>query len=52
MNQFIRWFSEISLGDIANVGGKNASLGEQEELKLTMRWAPIHSVRLINRGQI
>ena len=28
MNQYIRWFSEISLADIPSVGGKNASLGE------------------------
>ena len=26
--RFIRWFSEIGIGDIAAVGGKNASLGE------------------------
>jgi pyruvate, water dikinase len=25
---FIRWFSEIGLGDVSSVGGKNASLGE------------------------
>ena len=25
---YIRWFSELSLGDVALVGGKNASLGE------------------------
>lgn len=25
---YVRWFSEISLDDIASVGGKNASLGE------------------------
>jgi pyruvate,water dikinase len=25
---FVRWFSEISLGDVPLVGGKNASLGE------------------------
>ncbi len=24
----VRWFSEIGLGDVATVGGKNASLGE------------------------
>ena len=28
MNQYIRWFHEIGLADIAAVGGKNASLGE------------------------
>lgn len=28
MKRFIRWFSEIGLGDVALVGGKNASLGE------------------------
>ena len=28
MNQYIRWFSDIGLTDIASVGGKNASLGE------------------------
>lgn len=28
MKKFTRWFSEIGLGDIALVGGKNASLGE------------------------
>jgi pyruvate,water dikinase len=27
-SSFIRWFSEISLGDVPLVGGKNASLGE------------------------
>ena len=27
-NSFIRWFNEIGLGDVASVGGKNASLGE------------------------
>jgi pyruvate, water dikinase len=26
--QYIRWFAEIGIGDIALVGGKNASLGE------------------------
>ena len=25
---YIKWFSEISLADLAEVGGKNASLGE------------------------
>lgn len=25
---FIRWFDEITLGDVPLVGGKNASLGE------------------------
>jgi pyruvate,water dikinase len=28
MNQYIRWFSEIGMNDVASVGGKNASLGE------------------------
>lgn len=28
MQKFIRWFDEISIGDIPLVGGKNASLGE------------------------
>ncbi len=28
MAQFIRWFDELSLDDVALVGGKNASLGE------------------------
>src|SRR6476619_4370749 len=27
-SQFVRWFSELSLADVALVGGKNASLGE------------------------
>ncbi|HEU0034328.1 MAG TPA: phosphoenolpyruvate synthase [Kofleriaceae bacterium] len=27
-NSFIRWFDEIGIGDVASVGGKNASLGE------------------------
>src|SRR4051812_6292111 len=27
-SKFIKWFSEISIGDIPIVGGKNASLGE------------------------
>ena len=25
---YVRWFSDIRLGDVALVGGKNASLGE------------------------
>ena len=25
---YIRWFSQIGYGDVALVGGKNASLGE------------------------
>ena len=25
---YIRWFEEIGTGDVASVGGKNASLGE------------------------
>jgi phosphoenolpyruvate synthase/pyruvate phosphate dikinase len=25
---YIRWFEEIGIGDVASVGGKNASLGE------------------------
>jgi len=28
MNQFIKWFEEISIKDVLLVGGKNASLGE------------------------
>ncbi len=28
MNDYVRWFSDIRLGDVALVGGKNASLGE------------------------
>jgi pyruvate,water dikinase len=28
MNQYIKWFSEIGIGDVPLVGGKNASLGE------------------------
>lgn len=28
INDYVRWFSEIRLGDVALVGGKNASLGE------------------------
>ena len=27
-NSYIRWFSELGIGDVAVVGGKNASLGE------------------------
>lgn len=27
-NQFIYWFSELGMGDVPKVGGKNASLGE------------------------
>ena len=27
-NQYIRWFSELTINDIPLVGGKNASLGE------------------------
>ena len=26
--KFIRWFSDLGVGDVALVGGKNASLGE------------------------
>jgi pyruvate,water dikinase len=28
MASYIRWFSEIGTGDVASVGGKNASHGE------------------------
>ena len=28
MSQNVQWFSEIGIGDVAQVGGKNASLGE------------------------
>jgi pyruvate,water dikinase len=28
MNDYVRWFSDIRLGDVPLVGGKNASLGE------------------------
>ena len=28
LEQYIRWFSELSIDDVALVGGKNASLGE------------------------
>ena len=28
MHDYVRWFSDIRLGDVALVGGKNASLGE------------------------
>jgi len=28
INDYVRWFSDIRLGDVALVGGKNASLGE------------------------
>jgi pyruvate,water dikinase len=28
MKKYIRWFSELGVGDVALVGGKNASLGE------------------------
>ncbi|MEM7388321.1 phosphoenolpyruvate synthase [Pseudoalteromonas tetraodonis] len=27
-NKYIRWFEEVAMGDVAHVGGKNASLGE------------------------
>ena len=26
--RYVRWFSELSIGDVGLVGGKNASLGE------------------------
>ena len=26
--EYVRWFSDIRLGDVSVVGGKNASLGE------------------------
>ena len=26
--QYVRWFDQIGIGDVATVGGKNASLGE------------------------
>ncbi len=28
MARYIRWFDELSIDDVAIVGGKNASLGE------------------------
>jgi phosphoenolpyruvate synthase/pyruvate phosphate dikinase len=28
MTRYIRWFDDVSMGDIASVGGKNTSLGE------------------------
>lgn len=28
MTRYIRWFNELGMGDVAEVGGKNASLGE------------------------
>ena len=28
INDYVRWFSDIRVGDVALVGGKNASLGE------------------------
>ncbi len=28
MNEFIRWFKDVGLGDVGLVGGKNAALGE------------------------
>ena len=28
MTQYIKWFNELGMHDVANVGGKNASLGE------------------------
>jgi pyruvate,water dikinase len=27
-NKYIRWFEDVGLDDVAQVGGKNASLGE------------------------
>jgi pyruvate, water dikinase len=38
--QFIRWFREITIQDVPQVGGKNASLGEM------FRELPRHGVRL------
>ena len=28
MGKFVNWFSELGMGDVKTVGGKNASLGE------------------------
>ena len=30
MSQNIKWFKEIGIEDVAEVGGKNASLGERD----------------------
>lgn len=37
---FIKWFSEFSIDDVALVGGKNASLGEMvQELSQNGSWS-------------
>ena len=41
-NDYIRWFSDIRLGDVALVGGKNASLGQLYST-LSKEGAPPHA---------
>jgi pyruvate,water dikinase len=41
-NKYIRWFEELGMEDVPQVGGKNASLGEMYQ-KLTA-----HGVRVPN----
>jgi pyruvate, water dikinase len=38
--KYVRWFSEIGIGDVAQVGGKNASLGEMYR-ELAPRGVPV-----------
>lgn len=40
MSQFIRWFKDLTIDDIPQVGGKNASLGEMYS-KLLSRGVPV-----------
>jgi pyruvate,water dikinase len=42
MNKYVRWFSQIGMGDASVVGGKNASLGEM------YRELTAHGIRIPN----
>jgi len=37
---YIRWFEEIGMGDVPDVGGKNVSLGEMFQAFRTMKPRP------------
>ena len=40
--RYIRWFADLSMSDVALVGGKTASLGERVG-QLAPRWTPLMS---------
>lgn len=40
--RYIRWFADLSMSDVAVVGGKTASLGEMVG-RLAPRWTPLMS---------